>query len=189
VSSILLSAPYAKSPVELVLAESKPTSLAYIRMTLSIMKQFGISVETIKDNHYRIPTGQYCFGSGKGDEIFEIEADASSASYPAAFAAVTGSTVILEGVGNSSEQGDAAFAKLLQSMGCKVQQTKFATTITGPEVASSAASIGTSGTSPASSSLEGLGVIDMSTMTDTFMTLAAVAALANGPTEIVNIAN
>jgi len=44
VSSILLSAPYAAFPVELVLAEDEPTSLPYIEMTTAVMKQFGVEV-------------------------------------------------------------------------------------------------------------------------------------------------
>ena len=41
-----------------------------------------------------------------------MEADASSATYPLAIAAITGGTVTVDGVGRSSLQGDAQFYKV-----------------------------------------------------------------------------
>ena len=58
ISSVLLAAPFAKEPLELILAETKPTSISYILMTVKNMKQFGIDVEVIAPNHYRIPVGK-----------------------------------------------------------------------------------------------------------------------------------
>lgn len=156
--------------VEVVLAEEKPTSLPYIDMTVSIMREFGVSVVKEADNRYLVPRSTYVAPTGGHD----VEADASSASYPAAIAAVTGTVVVLDGVGNKSVQGDARFPALLGRMGCKVEESAQSITITGP------AAIG--------GELVGIDV-DMSEQTDCFMTLAVVAAIAKGTTRITGIAN
>jgi pentafunctional AROM polypeptide len=159
---------------ELRLAEENPTSLPYITMTLLAMKDFGDNVIRLADNRYLIPRVQYV---APGE--YEVEADASSASYPAAVAAVTGRTVILDGVGSTSVQGDATFPLLLRSMGCTVVQEPRRTLVTGPRGGAS---------SVLASGLVGVDV-NMAEQTDCFMTLAAVAALATGTTRITGIEN
>jgi len=72
--------------------------------------------------------------------------------------------------------GDAKFCALLSRMGCTVSQTAVSTTVTGPSSSSSSAS------------LIPLGEVDMGDLTDSFMTLAVLAAAADGVTRIVNIA-
>jgi pentafunctional AROM polypeptide len=120
---------------------------------------------------YLIPLGPYSAPTGGS---YDVEADASSASYPAAAAALTGRTVVLEGVGRCSTQGDAAFPLLLARMGCDVQQEDFRTFVSGP--------------CAGAASLQGIDC-DMSNETDCFMTLAVVAAAATGTTTITGIAN
>lgn len=168
VSSVLISAPYAKEPLVLELEEEHPTSLPYILMTTQLMKDFGIPVETLAPNRYRVPCGVY-----QNPQEFSIEVDASSATYPLAFAAITGGEVTVEALGNTSLQGDAAFHTLLRSMGCTTTQDAFSTTVVGP---------------PAGTPLTAVD-IDMETMTDAFMTAVALAAVAKGTTNITGIAN
>ena len=156
--------------VEVVLAEEKPTSLPYIDMTVSIMCEFGVNVIKQADNCYLVPRSTYIAPNNGHD----VEADASSASYPAAIAAVTGTVVVLDGVGNKSVQGDARFPALLGRMGCKVEESSQSITVTGP------AAFG--------GELVGIDV-NMSEQTDCFMTLAVVAAIAKGTTRITGIAN
>jgi pentafunctional AROM polypeptide len=136
VSSILISAPYANQPMSIVLAEKgRPTSSTYIDMTVSCMKLFGIDVEKVITEEgnvqFNVPNGTYAWCGGK-DSICRVECDASSATYPLAFAAVTASEVTVHGVGSSSLQGDAGFAHLLGKMGCEVSMTEVTTTIKGP---------------------------------------------------------
>jgi pentafunctional AROM polypeptide len=50
VSSILMCAPYAKSPVTLKLVGGKPISELYIDMTIAMMKSFGINVTKSTSN-------------------------------------------------------------------------------------------------------------------------------------------
>lgn len=174
VSSILMCAPYAQEPVTLSLVGGKPISQLYIDMTISMMKSFGINVtrSTTEEHTYHIPKGAYVNPSE-----YVIESDASSATYPLAFAAMTGTSCTVPNIGSSSLQGDARFAvDVLKPMGCKVDQTATSTTVTGPP----------------KGQLKPLPHVDMEPMTDAFLTASVVAAIANDPyqsTSITGIAN
>jgi pentafunctional AROM polypeptide len=170
VSSLLMCAPYAKQPVTLRLVGGKPISQLYIDMTISMMKQFGVVVTRSPDepHTYHIPQGVY-----QNPAEYVVESDASSATYPLAIAAITGTTCTVPNIGTSSLQGDARFAvDVLRPMGCTVEQTATSTTVTGP--------------SPGS--LKGINV-DMEPMTDAFLTASVLAAVASGKTTITGIAN
>jgi pentafunctional AROM polypeptide len=169
VSAVLLAAPYAQTPIELELVGGEVVSQLYIDMTIALMADFGVHVERLGPTTYRIPLGTYVSPSA-----FAIESDASSATYPLALAAITGTTCTLANIGTASLQGDARFAKdVLEPMGCTVRQTATSTTVTGPAVGS----------------LRALSAIDMEPMTDAFMTAAVLAAVARGTTRITGIAN
>lgn len=169
VSAILMCAPYASSPVTLSLIGGKPISQLYIDMTIQMMSQFGIEVERSKSEPYtyHIPQGVY-----KNPSKYVVESDASSATYPLAFAALTATKCTVPSIGSKSLQGDARFAvDVLKPMGCIVEQTATSTTVTG------------------TTNLVALKNIDMEPMTDAFLTAAVVAALAKGTTRIYGIAN
>lgn len=168
VSSILMCAPYAQNEVTLSLVGGKPISQLYIDMTIEMMRSFGIDVvkSTTEDFTYHIPKGIYT-----NPKEYVVESDASSATYPLAFAALTGTTCTVPNIGSSSLQGDARFATdVLRPMGCEVIQTATSTTVTGPK------------------SLKSINV-DMEPMTDAFLTASVVAAVASGTTSITGIAN
>ncbi|KAI0914655.1 EPSP synthase-domain-containing protein [Ustulina deusta] len=170
VSSLLMCAPYAKAPVTLRLIGGKPISQLYIDMTIAMMKQFGVVVTKSPDepHTYHIPQGVY-----QNPAEYVVESDASSATYPLAIAAITGTTCTIPNIGTTSLQGDARFAvDVLRPMGCTVEQTASSTTVTGP--------------SPGS--LTGIKV-DMEPMTDAFLTASVLAAVASGNTTITGIAN
>ncbi|CAJ0841439.1 6705_t:CDS:2 [Entrophospora sp. SA101] len=178
VSSILMSAPYASEPVTLRLTGGQVISQPYIDMTISMMESFGVKVERLDCDMYKIPKASY-----KNPAEYIIESDASSATYPLAIAAVTGTKCNLPNIGSSSLQGDAAFAvKVLGQMGCEVTQTETSTTVQGPPIGS----------------LKPLPTIDMETMTDAFLTASIVASVAcnsnnnhenKNITRIIGIAN
>lgn len=161
VSSILMCAPYAEEPVTLALVGGKPISKLYVDMTIKMMSKFGVEVEESKTEPftYHIPKATY-----RNPREYVIESDASSATYPLAFAALTGSTVTISNIGYESLQGDARFARdVLKPMGCKVEQSATSTTVTGPKVGE----------------LKPLLHIDMEPMTDAFLTACVVAAVAH----------
>ncbi|KAL1835980.1 hypothetical protein VTJ49DRAFT_5746 [Mycothermus thermophilus] len=171
VSSILMAAPYAHKPVTLRLVGGKPISQPYIDMTIAMMASFGVRVERDAQdpNTYHIPQGVY-----QNPAEYVIESDASSATYPLAVAAITGTTCTIPNIGSASLQGDARFAvEVLRPMGCTVEQTETSTTVTGPP-------IGT---------LKAIPHVDMEPMTDAFLTASVLAAVASGTTQITGIAN
>lgn len=161
VSSILMCAPYAETPVTLALVGGKPISQLYVDMTIKMMEKFGVKVEASQTEPYtyHIPKAQYV-----NPPEYVIESDASSATYPLAFAAMTGTTVTVPNIGSESLQGDARFAvDVLRPMGCKVEQSATSTTVTGPS----------------RGSLKPLKHVDMEPMTDAFLTACVVAAVAH----------
>ncbi|KAF7546744.1 hypothetical protein G7Z17_g8230 [Cylindrodendrum hubeiense] len=171
VSSILMAAPYAKNPVTLRLVGGKPISQPYIDMTVSMMATFGVKVTPSADepNTYHIPQGVY-----QNPAEYTIESDASSATYPLAVAAITGTTCTIPNIGSKSLQGDARFAiDVLRPMGCTVNQSDYSTTVTGPPPGE----------------LKALAHVDMEPMTDAFLTASVLAAVTSGKTKITGIAN
>ena len=152
----------------LQLKEDKAISEPYIKMTVGMMKDFGVAVTQPTHNSYLIPNKGYV-----NPEVYDVEADASAATYPLAIAAITGGKITCEAVGAGSVQGDAAFCHLLAKMGCTIEQSASQTTVQGP----------------AAGTLKGLGDFDMETMTDAFMTAAVLAAVASGTTRILGVAN
>ncbi|MET8947837.1 hypothetical protein ABZX30_30955 [Streptomyces sp. NPDC004542] len=98
-----------------------------------------------------------------------VEPDASTASYVLVAAAVTGRTVTVPGLGSASLQGDTRFAAVLARTGARVRTDRNATTVTGGE------------------RLRGGFTVDMGEISDTFMTLAAIAPLADAPVTIRGI--
>ncbi len=161
-SLCLLAAQQATGPIRIGI-EGNQVSRPYVNMTLAMMNACGIKAE--REGHDTIvvtprrPT----------TDTIPVEVDASGMSYFLAAAAVTGSTVEIPGIGESSAQGDVGLAGAFGRMGCKLEQGSDAIRITGRR-------------------LRGID-IDMDTMPDVVLTLAAVAALADGPTRIHNIAN
>lgn len=175
VSSLLMCAPYAKEAVTLRLVGGKPVSQPYIDMTIAMMASFGIQVEKSKseEHTYHIPRGAY-----RNPSEYIVESDASSATYPLAIAAITGTTCTIPNIGSSSLQGDSQFAvDVLRPMGCDVKQTAKSTTVTGPR----------------DGVLKPLSNVDMEPMTDAFLTASVLAAVALGngssTTRIYGIAN
>ncbi|PGH06715.1 pentafunctional AROM polypeptide [Polytolypa hystricis UAMH7299] len=176
VSSLLMCAPYAKEPVTLKLVGGKPISQPYIDMTTAMMRSFGINVEksTTEEHTYHIPLGSYT-----NPDEYVVESDASSATYPLAIAAITGTTCTVPNIGSKSLQGDARFAvDVLRPMGCTVKQTDYSTTVTGPP----------------GGALKPLPNVDMEPMTDAFLTASVLAAVSKGAggkntTRIYGIAN
>ena len=162
-SSLLLVAPYARDQAILTV-EGEVPSRPYVTMTLAVMRSFGINV-TANDslNHFEISQGSY------QPQIYQVEGDASSASYFFAAAAVTGGTVTVSNVPEVSLQGDTALVKMLEEMGCTVAYGK-GITVTGPK------------------ELRGIEV-DMGDCPDVAPTLAVVASRARGRTIIKNIAH
>ena len=116
-TSLLLVAPYLRGGLTLVVSGDR-VSNSYIEMTVAVMREFGAEIECVENEaglRVVVSEGAYV------PRYYAIEPDASSASYPLAIAAVSGGAVTIDGLGQTSLQGDAQFAKVLELMGCEVE--------------------------------------------------------------------
>jgi 3-phosphoshikimate 1-carboxyvinyltransferase len=159
ISSLLLAAPLFEGGLDLNIVGSL-TSTSYLEMTLQGLNDFGLHFERHAENRISVPANQ-----SYKPRSYRIEGDASGASYLWAIAAVSGGSVTVENINPNSKQGDIAFPRLLEQMGCEIKQTPSSITVTG------------------SPNLEAIDV-DMELMPDTAQTLATVAACAKGITRI-----
>ncbi|WP_339749931.1 3-phosphoshikimate 1-carboxyvinyltransferase [uncultured Rubinisphaera sp.] len=161
-SGLLMVAPYAQAPLEIIV-EGELVSIPYIEMTLDVMKRFGVEVQTEDLQSYRIEPQKY-----QGCD-YQIEPDASAASYFFAAAAITQGKVTIPGLSRSAMQGDVHFVDVLEEMGCEVTWKENSITVQGRK-------------------LQGID-IDMNAISDTAQTLAAVAVFAVGSTRVRNVAH
>ncbi|MCU7823761.1 3-phosphoshikimate 1-carboxyvinyltransferase [Kitasatospora sp. DSM 101779] len=159
-TGLLLSAPLMRSP--LTVHAAGLVSRPYIDMTVALMRRFGAGVAAGPDGRLRV-TGNY-----RATDL-RIEPDASTASYVFAAAAVTGRSVTVPGLGRDSLQGDLRFVEVLRRAGAEVEIGEDGTTVTG------------------TGQLRGGFEVDMGDISDTFMTLAAIAPLADGPITVTGI--
>lgn len=137
----------------------------YVEMTVAMMRQWDYDVVREANNSYRV-------GAGDGEHSpsqYAIEPDASAASYFFAAAAILGGRVTVQNLSLDSLQGDVHFVDLLQQMGCRIETCDAGITVHGGP-------------------LRGVDV-DMNAISDTVMTLGAVACFAEGPTRIRNVAH
>ncbi|MDR7420736.1 MAG: 3-phosphoshikimate 1-carboxyvinyltransferase [Armatimonadota bacterium] len=164
VSALLMAAPYASGDVEIEVA-GRLVAAPYVEMTLAVMEAFGVTVARTGRWRFRIRAGQRYRA-----RAYDVEPDASGAAYFFAAAAITGGRVTVRGVPPASLQGDAQFVGILEHMGCRVERGEAGLTVTG------------------TGSLAGVDV-DLGSMSDQTMTLAAIAPFAHGPTRIRGVAH
>ncbi|NOY99584.1 MAG: 3-phosphoshikimate 1-carboxyvinyltransferase [Chloroflexi bacterium] len=164
-SALLMTAPYAQQPVSIEV-DGPLNSRPYVDLTLGVMADFNIAVSRQGYAHFHIQPGHYQAQPG-----YQVESDASAASYFFAAPAICGGWVEVAGFNrHTSRQGDLAFVDVLTQMGCRVDETADALRVTAPR------------------QLRGVDV-DMRHIPDTAQTLAAIAPFAETPTTIRGIAS
>ncbi|WP_205745191.1 3-phosphoshikimate 1-carboxyvinyltransferase [Egicoccus halophilus] len=160
-SGLLLSAPARPDGLR-VRVPGALVSRPYVTMTTAVMRAFGARVEADDDDTFTVAPGGY-----RGT-TYRIEPDASAASYVLAAAAITGGRVRVPGLGRGSLQGDVGFAQVLARMGATVDLADEHVEVQG------------------TGRLQGVDV-DLSDLSDTAQTLAAVAVFASSPTRVRGI--
>lgn len=182
-SGLLLAAPLAREEMIINVIGRKAVSWPYVALTLAVMEGFRVpfSVETFSDGKWltadwkkltRVIPGEIRFRiqpSTYNCEEFKVEADWSSASYFAAAGAVGTKPVEINGVSVDSMQGDRAILDILKEMGANIEYDSHGITVHP-------------------SKLQGVEV-DMGLCPDLVPTVCAVAAFAEGPTVIKNVAH
>ena len=163
-SSLLLSAPYAESPLELILLPGA-VSRSYLEVTVDVMEAFGVRVDREGYDHFIVNPG-----SGYCGRTYRVEGDYSSASYFFAIAAVCGGRVRISSLAPGSVQGDRQFLDALAAMGCRVSCSDDCIML------------------ESDGSLEGIEM-DLSNSPDTVQTLCMVAACARSPSRFLGISH
>ena len=168
-SALLMVAPLARGTV--VATPVGGVRRPFVRMTLSQMGQFGIprSSRLEAGESITMKPGRYT-----SPGTYRVEPDASAASYFAALPLAVGGTVELTGLKSAAQslQGDVRFLEILAACGARVASGPAGITVSRPR-----------GGRPRAVTA------DFSAFSDTFLTLAALAPLLEGPTTITGIAH
>lgn len=161
-SALLLAGGLAQARITVEI-DGRLVSRPYVEITRRMVEDFGGRIDAGDASFTVYPVDAY------RARPYAIEPDASSASYPFALAAATAGAITVPGLGALALQGDYAFTRVLERVGAAVSTAADRTTVTGHRLA---------------------GVdVDMHDISDTVMTLAAIAPLAAGRTRVRNIAN
>jgi len=167
-SALLMVAPLAERSV--VATPVGGVRRPFVRMTIRQMAQFGVKGDPAgQGDSIEVPQGAY-----RSPGEYVVEPDATSASYFAALPLVVGGSVTLDALRGASEslQGDVRFLDVLAQCGAVVAAERDGITV-------SFAPFGRR---------RGISY-DFSEFSDTFLTLAAIAPLLDGPTRITGIAH
>lgn len=138
-------------------------SRPFVDVTLAVMRAFGVEARDEGDR-FVVPPARY------QARAYQIEPDATAASYFFATAALTGGSVRVMGLGHDTLQGDLAFLDVLAALGCRIERGVDSSTVHGP------------------TELQGLDV-DLSAISDTAQTLAVLAPFARAPVTLRNLAH
>ena len=163
ISGLLIAAPLAKEPVTLHITDNI-VQADYVRMTLSMMKDFGIKVEHDDAlSWFKIQPQDYVA------QDLVLEADASTSTYFFALAAATQSRVTVTNLNPETLQPDFGFINYLEALGCDVQRAGHHVTIVGP------------------AKLKDGQVFDFNPCSDSTPAFIAVAPFADGVLQVTNV--
>lgn len=173
-TALLMAAPLltaeGRGPV-VIEVEGELISQPYIQITLNLMARFGVTVNRDGWQRFVIEAGEYYRAPGN----YNIEGDASSASYFMALGALGGGPVRILGAGADSIQGDMAFADVVRDMGAGIILHADSIEIDGINLSAG----------------ERLKAFDrdFNLIPDAAMTAAVMALYADGPCTLRNIAS
>jgi len=165
ISGVLMGAAQAPKGVDLRVKGGIVQS-EYVAITLDVMRHFGAKITAAKDfTRFQVePTGY------KARDLV-VEADASTATYFAAIAALTKGKIVMKNLGQNTRQPDYGFLQILEKLGCLVERSNVATSV------------------EMRGQLRGGFEIDMRPLSDAALTLAAIAPFADAPITITGVAH
>jgi 3-phosphoshikimate 1-carboxyvinyltransferase len=145
--------------------DGKPVpSMPHVEMTVRMLREAGVAVDDGEPNTWRVGHGPIAARE------WPVEPDLSNATPFLAAAAVTGGTVTVSGWPAVTTQPGDAIGDILEHMGCVVTGTAAGLTVTGP------------------ARLSGVD-IDLHDVGELTPTVAALAALADGPSVLRGVAH
>ncbi|QUQ70977.1 3-phosphoshikimate 1-carboxyvinyltransferase [Kutzneria sp. CA-103260] len=164
VSALLLSGARYEQGVT-VLHDGKPVpSLPHIEMTIEMLRAVGVEVDDSEPNRWAVAPGPI------QARDWRIEPDLSNAAAFLAAAAVTGGSLTVPDWPLVTTQPGDAMRDILEQMGCGVSLSDNGLTVTGPQ------------------RLKGID-IDLHDFSELTPTVAAMAVLADSPTQIRGVAH
>ena len=114
ISALMMIAPYMQNGLKILL-EGNVISVPYIRMTMSMMKEYGVNV-TFENNIIDIQPQQY------NPIEYTVESDWSAASYWYEVLSLVGNgQIFLKGLYKNSTQGDSKVAELFTQLGVETE--------------------------------------------------------------------
>jgi len=114
ISALMMIAPYMQNGLKIIL-EGNVISVPYIRMTMQMMKEYGVDV-LFENNTIDVKPQVYC------PIQYKVESDWSAASYWFEVLSIAGKgNIMLEGLYQNSYQGDSKVAELFEQLGVKAE--------------------------------------------------------------------
>ena len=160
ISGLLMALPLLEGESRLTIT-GRTESAAYITMTEDALRLAGAKAERTESG-WLIPGGQQYTLPAR----CRVESDWSSAAFFLCMGALSKEGIMVEGLALDSSQGDRAVLSVLRRFGASVEETE-------------------SGILVKKGSLHGI-TIDAAEIPDLIPTLAALAATAEGETEVIN---
>ncbi|RDV45576.1 3-phosphoshikimate 1-carboxyvinyltransferase [Leifsonia sp. ku-ls] len=162
VSALLLSASRFENGLDLTHSGERLPSLPHIEMTIAALAARGVTVDSPQTGRWVVSPGAIAARD------VDIEPDLSNAAPFLAAAVVTAGTVTITGWPNATTQVGADLADLLPLFGATVTRDGDRLTVIGPERPNGV-------------------TLDLTTGGELAPALVAIAALADGPSEITGI--
>lgn len=160
-SALMMASVGARDAVEIEVSGDL-VSRPYVDITLKMLESFGGGYEEVDGRFVIYPSELVACE-------YDIEPDASAASYAFAFGVISNIPVEVPGITRDALQGDVEFLSVLEQVGAGISYHENSTRVE-------------------KGSLGGV-TVDMHHISDTVMTLAAIAPLLEGKTRIENVAN
>ena len=176
ITALLMACPLlaCKKKNSITISITSPiTSYPYIKITLDVLKSFGINIQEILNDN---KLGKYIISCDQNyrAQTYEIPGDFSSASFiiVATILSPEDSKVVVNNLNFDKPQGDQKIIEILQMMGAKIEvfKDKKSVTVTG---------------NLSKYPLTGIAV-DIEDTPDLFPILSVVGAYAKGKTELYN---
>lgn len=170
-SALIMVAPRAKGPLSIQLA-GETVSEPFVEMTLAMLRQFGATAQVDKTASQGTCYTLAPQAMAYAQPIYAIEPDATTASYFLALPGVVGGQLSIEGLSDCTLQGDIDFTKVLERAGWAITNDGEKSLLVSKR------------TAPYQSANW-----DFNAISDTFLTLAAIAPLFPAPLTIRGIAH
>ncbi len=161
VTGLMYVLPLLDGDSEIILT-SPLESRDYVELTIQMLAHFGVNVETVSPEHYRIPGNQRYKAAD-----YQVEGDYSQSAFWVA-AGLMGSGLSLAGLSQNTRQGDKRILEIAQAMGAKLHWEGDALKVLPGKTHGA--------------------VVDAAQCPDLVPIVAVIAAVSEGETRIINAA-